>query len=150
MNPGDYTFAVIEFDSTVQIAQTANIFTNGTCWVNWPTTPMGGWANIEAFGAGFAKPFVIRPNFGTTSSGIVSLNEEKLIVYPNPASDKIQITGLGNLSQVRVINVLGETVTKTQTASFANNIVLSALNEGIYFVEIIKDGKRILKKVIVE
>ena len=30
-------------------------FTLGTVWVNWPTNPSGDWANVETFGAGFAK-----------------------------------------------------------------------------------------------
>jgi hypothetical protein len=60
---GRYLFAAIEYDSTVQVGQTNDIFTAGTAWVNWPTTPLGGWANVEAFGPGFAKPFIIRPNF---------------------------------------------------------------------------------------
>lgn len=63
--PGTYMVAAIEFDSTVQLGNTTTIFTPGTCWVNWPTTPLGGWGNVEAFGPAFARSFVIRPNFGS-------------------------------------------------------------------------------------
>jgi hypothetical protein len=61
---GNYVIAAIEFDSTLQLANTNNIFTPGRIWVNWPTSPSGGWANVEAFGANFAKPFFLRPVFG--------------------------------------------------------------------------------------
>jgi hypothetical protein len=67
LNAGDYVFAAIEFDSTVQVANTNEIFTNGKTWVQWPTSPSqptaGAWMNVEQFGASFSKPFVIRPNF---------------------------------------------------------------------------------------
>jgi hypothetical protein len=61
---GTYVVAGIEFDSTLQLANTTNIFTPGKVWVNWPTSPFGGWANAEAFTASFAKPFFLRPVFG--------------------------------------------------------------------------------------
>ncbi|MBP6640246.1 MAG: choice-of-anchor J domain-containing protein [Bacteroidia bacterium] len=59
---GDYAVTFVEFDSTVQLGQTADIFRNGTTWVNWPTSPAGGWANNEFFGvSSFNRPYVIRP-----------------------------------------------------------------------------------------
>ena len=54
----------VEIDSTLALAQTNNIFTPGTSWVNWPTNPNGGWSNIEIFGSNLAKPFSINANFG--------------------------------------------------------------------------------------
>lgn len=64
--PGRYVVTANEFpnDSTIQIGQTNSIFTTGKGWVKWPTIPGGNWLNVEAFGGSFAKPFVIRPNFG--------------------------------------------------------------------------------------
>lgn len=62
LTPGDYVFTVVEFDSTVQISQTTDIFTTGKVWVFWPTIPSGNWTNVEAFGGTFSKSCVIRPN----------------------------------------------------------------------------------------
>ncbi len=56
-----FVVTINEEDSTLSLGQTLNIFTPGSSWVNWPTSPFGDWANIEQFGAGFAKPFMIRP-----------------------------------------------------------------------------------------
>lgn len=59
---GDFVVTAVEFDSTVQVGMTADIFTNGTTWVNWPTSPAGGWANNEFFGvSSFNRPYAIRP-----------------------------------------------------------------------------------------
>jgi hypothetical protein len=66
LNAGTYVVVAVEFanDSTIQLGQTADIFTPRTVWVNWPTTPLGGWGNVEAFGSQFARSLVLRPNFG--------------------------------------------------------------------------------------
>lgn len=60
---GTYVITAIEFDSTLALGQTNSVFTANTTWVNWPTNPFGTWSNNEDFGAGFAKPYVIRPQF---------------------------------------------------------------------------------------
>jgi len=60
---GKYGFMTIEFDSTMQVANTAQIFTNNTVYAGWPTNPNGAnsFSAVESFGAAFSKPFVIRP-----------------------------------------------------------------------------------------
>lgn len=63
---GRYAVTFIEFDSTLALAQTDEIFTAGTTWVNWPTNPNGTWSNNEAFGVNFAHPYVVRPVFCET------------------------------------------------------------------------------------
>lgn len=72
--PGEYVFAVVEPVRTsstfstinIQLGNTDNRFTTGTVWINWPTSPMGGWANAEDFGSQFAKTLQIRPLFDET------------------------------------------------------------------------------------
>jgi hypothetical protein len=72
--PGIYTVTAVEFDSTLQLAQTNTIFTTGTTWVNWPTSPAGGWANNEFFGVpSFNKPYVVRPNLNCNSTATQSV-----------------------------------------------------------------------------
>jgi len=63
---GNYVITAIEFDSTVAVTLRSEIYTPGTTWVNWPTSPTGTWANNEAFGASFAKPYAIRANVRIT------------------------------------------------------------------------------------
>lgn len=59
-----YLVAVREYSDNVTIGYSTGKFTNGTVWINWPTSPFGNWANAETFGAQFARTFTIRPNFG--------------------------------------------------------------------------------------
>ncbi|MEO5643060.1 MAG: choice-of-anchor J domain-containing protein [Bacteroidia bacterium] len=70
--PGQYAVTAIEFDSTLALAQTNTIFLPGKTWVDWPTSPITGWANNEDFGPSFSKPYVIRPNFGDACVGVSS------------------------------------------------------------------------------
>ncbi len=62
---GTYVVTAIEFDSTVTVGNTNEIFTTGKMWVNWPSSPTGDWANVESFGAQFSKPLIIRMNIGS-------------------------------------------------------------------------------------
>jgi hypothetical protein len=60
---GRYAFTAVEFDSTLQLGQSDSIFTLGRTWVDWPSSPVTGWANNEDFGPGFSRPYVLRPIF---------------------------------------------------------------------------------------
>lgn len=61
---GSYVITMVEFDSTLALGQTMDIFTPNTTWVNWPGSPFGTWANMEDFGSAFARASVLRLNFG--------------------------------------------------------------------------------------
>jgi len=59
--PGRYVIAAVEptlpEPRTLTLENTLERFTPGTVWINWPTSPAGGWANAETFGANFARTF---------------------------------------------------------------------------------------------
>lgn len=84
MPAGTYVVTAIEFDSTLQVGQTDEIFTTGKHWVNWPTSPLGGWGNVEAFGTPFQKAFAIRMDLGATA---FPLSSEALLLKGS-SSDK--------------------------------------------------------------
>lgn len=70
--PGQYVFALTEpvrtvstfGDGNVQLHTTENRYTPGTTWIDWPTNPLGPWANNEAFG--FNTTYYMRPKFVET------------------------------------------------------------------------------------
>lgn len=75
---GKYAFFAIEFDSTLALGNTTNLFTTNTVFVSWPTNPNGAgvFSPVESFGGSFAKTFIIWPNFnlcvGETGGSIAS------------------------------------------------------------------------------
>ncbi|MFN8397277.1 MAG: choice-of-anchor J domain-containing protein [Bacteroidia bacterium] len=47
---GDFVLTMIEFDSTLHISQSSEVFTPGTVWLRWPTAPGADhWNNVERF-----------------------------------------------------------------------------------------------------
>ena len=91
--PGSYLVAAVETDSTLAIGTTDNIFNTGTCWVDWTGNPLGGWANVEAFGSQFEKTFVIRANLQDICAGFdvtASANNSVICI-----GDTVSITASG-------------------------------------------------------
>lgn len=74
-----------------------------------------------------------------TVTGINDVNEEIVAVYPNPASNVLNINGYGKaMSQVRVFDMAGKTVLLRQNLN-QNKIDVRSLIQGVYFVEIKSD-----------
>ena len=112
----------------------------------WPLGNAGQWNDVDVSNALY---FVIE------HASILNIEETKLDqlvkVFPNPVVDVVTVD-VGNLSidKVTVRNIIGQTV---QMVNFKNtqtqNIDVSHLNSGVYFVEVIaSNGESITKKVI--
>ena len=68
---------------------------------------------------------------------------EAVAVYPNPVKDWMTVKA-ENLQSVEVYNLLGQLVMNT-TSSVIN---MDDLNQGVYFVRIMADGKTVTKRVV--
>jgi len=85
-------------------------------------------------------------SFNDTTAGIFSASvENKLLIYPNPAADKIQIKGFEkNNTQinVRLFDVCGRLQSQqlTTTSGESIEIPLNTLSPGMYFV-VLEDEK---------
>jgi len=69
-------------------------------------------------------------------------------IYPNPATDYINITGINTNSSISIINKLGSVVYTKETSS---NIRINTLDmkSGMYFISINNNNKITVKKIIV-
>lgn len=72
----------------------------------------------------------------------------KFQIYPNPTKDKIYFKDLKNISKVNIYDLQGRLM-KTDLSKH-NYSDLSALKKGIYFIEILSNGKTYKTKVIKE
>ena len=82
-----------------------------------------------------------------TSSEDYFLNSQ-IYIYPNPATDVIQINLPNNkISEVKIYNVLGKLV-KQEILNHKNEIDVSELNGGVYFVKITTDKQEFVSKFI--
>lgn len=74
--------------------------------------------------------------------------ENKVVVYPNPASDYLIISGLDGASKVEIFTITGQMI---QSQDFENETRLNLdLNAGIYMVKIINGVQTITKKIIIK
>ncbi len=69
-----------------------------------------------------------------------------LSVYPNPATDKIFIEPIGNVSSLNIIDATGHIVRVVPTQS--NVVDISDLSAGIYFLKAQKEGQVYVQKFV--
>jgi hypothetical protein len=82
-----------------------------------------------------------------THTAVQEMDQDNLLIYPNPAIDKIFISGLNNKAKVSIYNICG-TLEATKTVSvFDNNIHINELAEGIYILNIESEDKSWSKKI---
>jgi hypothetical protein len=91
--PGTYMISAIEFDSTLLLGTTDQIFTPGDMWVDWPTNPFAAWTNIEAFGTTFQKASVIRPDLAFNSFTLNTMTTTPSGCSGNTGTASIQVLG---------------------------------------------------------
>ncbi|MBR6067480.1 MAG: T9SS type A sorting domain-containing protein [Bacteroidales bacterium] len=72
-----------------------------------------------------------------------------LSVYPNPATEYINIAG-ENIAEIQICNLLGGVVYETQQCNGNNVISTDGMGAGSYFVRVrMTDGKVVTKKIVV-
>jgi len=96
-----------------------------------------------------------RTTVSTTSIADITSNENKLIVYPNPAKTDITINAKefeGTIKDVSLINIQGQEVGSYSVNESQKDIhlQLGEYSEGIYLVKIQSDKGIFTKKVLIE
>ena len=72
---------------------------------------------------------------------------DNISIYPNPANDKLQITGVTS-GTVEIINTKGQIVTSLTAADTKTAIDISGLSDGVYIIKIMTDQGIVVKKLI--
>jgi hypothetical protein len=114
----------------------------------------GNWYNVSWQGS-----LMMRPILGEKANAHVGIEDEKVLdknqslhIFPNPASDQVQIQlqGIDNTSdlQIEVWNLQGEIVRRQQ---FENTISVSDLSSGVYIIQVYNTAKgiRLMQKLII-
>ncbi|MCG2418400.1 T9SS type A sorting domain-containing protein [Aequorivita sp. F47161] len=72
----------------------------------------------------------------------------KIVAYPNPASDILNIQAEASISSIEIMNVLGQTLLTSKGNSNREQVDVSGLSAGNYFVRVVVgDGSRVLRVV---
>lgn len=91
----------------------------------------------------------------TTSVSNMGFNDSNISVYPNPTDTKLKVefenSASNNSLKIAIMNTLGQVVIEqNSTLLGGNEIDVSRLNPGLYFVEVQNDKESWLKKFIKE
>jgi hypothetical protein len=69
--------------------------------------------------------------------GIDQVNEGKISIYPNPATDNVQVKSDFTITSIDVLNYIGQTVYTRQNVSDKNvKINVANLTPGVYFLKV--------------
>jgi hypothetical protein len=92
------------------------------------------------------------PDMGPTSVGVKEYNSDKfsLNIYPNPAHDKIVVSSAIEVEKMILVNALGQTVLIINTPQLKQEIDVSPLPTGIYFMKTENKQGRAVFKVVKE
>lgn len=143
--PGKYMFEVKQ-EGTVNMGLLCDQSKEGLIAV----TKAGFMNELPGYGAPY-----IRPNFSKSAStgiqGNASIKSE-LLLYPNPASERINIKTNGSqIKNITIHNLLGQAVlTATGNGTTEQDMNISALSSGTYLVVIATDANTETVKLIVK
>jgi PKD repeat protein len=72
-------------------------------------------------------------------------NSSQAKINPNPSTGKVMITNTKGLYSLSVVNMLGE---EQSFDHVGNEVDLSHLVDGVYFVRIVQDGNQVIQKLV--
>jgi hypothetical protein len=82
--------------------------------------------------------------------GVNETENNSFVVYPNPNNGQFVVKHNKNISALRVYNVMGQVVFQNTAVNAQQFAFSNELNRGLYFVEMISNGKKITQRVVVE
>ncbi len=117
---------------------------------NYASYPNGNW-RVDALGFNCSNLTVSLSN--TSKQASVGISQVKDInnqinIYPNPASNSVQVTYTGNskIEEIILCDVLGKEIISTKETA----IDMGGLQEGVYFIKVETNEGVLTKKVIVQ
>lgn len=150
--------ALVEFNSQQKYTNSSGVaeFANVAGWAMPYTVSKNGY--VSKTGTTDVSTQNVNLNIAMGGVGITkTTNKNSFAVYPNPASNRVNISGnfKGFVNpEVLVVNILGEIVLKqnlNQDTENAVTIDISNITKGIYFVKILDNkASKFVKKLIVE
>ncbi len=101
-------------------------------------------SNNDWLGLSFGQRRPFTPTEAQLTLGTSSVTKKKFGIYPNPASDFIQIETDEKLKEVNIYSATGQKVKTSQLAK----VNIQALQTGVYFVEIKTNSGSVIYKIV--
>ena len=88
---------------------------------------------------------------GGAPVGMYELVENNVLVHPNPARDQLFIKKEGEINQVTIVNMAGQSVKRvTVGGSEKTTLNVSDLSAGIYLVKVEKSSQITITRVVIQ
>jgi hypothetical protein len=149
LSAGNYAFGCYEgANTTINLAQSVNVFTSGTNYYFLGST--SSWSNSNIQTARFIRPIFKSYDF----TNISELNLNHVSVYPNPTYDHITIDFQQTLSEqveVEITDMNGKLILSNIISTGINSVEidLNNINSGIYFITLSGTTYNYRQKIIV-
>lgn len=111
---------------------------------------MGGGKTMGSDGMMYDIEPQIIPIKINTKKNRTGFDANKVITYPNPANNEVNIyvNGGYELSSYQVYNLAGQQIKQGYASGKSTQINISELLNGVYFVKVITDGGVVTKKIV--
>ena len=100
----------------------------------------------------YVSDSTIYPNLNTTT-GIKQIYNGELRIYPNPATNSINIVGITSKAIIKLYDVLGKLVLETSVSSITKDAAVtvntSQLPQGVYTIVAEGMDSKVFNKVII-
>ncbi|HRG82927.1 MAG TPA: T9SS type A sorting domain-containing protein, partial [Chitinophagaceae bacterium] len=146
--PADYDLRL--YRNNTQVGASSNGSTTSET-INYTATAGTYYARVFGYNGAnnTSSCYTLRVQLGTASR-TEELITEKVILFPNPVTSKlnIRIDNLQGLADIRVFDMYGKLVRQQRTATVNTEMDLSKLAAGMYFIRVMNGGKETTLKVV--
>ncbi len=87
------------------------------------------------------KTIPVRVMYDSNLSGLNTLTEEGLVVYPNPTSSILNLEGLHAADKIQLLDLQGKLILSGNQQS--KSLDISTLEKGVYLLRVSREGKHI-------
>jgi hypothetical protein len=116
----------------------------------------GGWNDRpDGSGVQYAENTPVTANvtlyaiWNEITTGTSELAIQDVVVYPNPATDRIYVRGLQNGDLISIFDIAGRLLSRTRAADPLADISVSNLPKGTYLVKITSGNFETVQKVVI-
>ena len=99
--------------------------------------------------AQYSDAFVLKFQYGSSTSVTQNTTLNELIVYPNPATDIVNLKGLALGSVINILDITGKRIYSTIANNDVHVLNTTGFAEGVYFIQIIGNENQLLNKKLV-
>ena len=138
---GDFVVGYKPMDAAAYLAEDADLET-GRNWVLDIT--LTTWAEVTN------RTFLIRAVVEYSTGEIEELEGTPISIYPNPATNVLNVDVSGKMQQLTLINLAGQMVYSQEVEAGTTSIELNGFMSGLYFVRIENEKGTITRKVIIK